>query len=497
MKQEFSRKNFLYLTTGMTAVTLGCSSERGTAQDEDARRRDREVTQVEATGQNLPDQPFRPEEFGAVGDGVTDDSAAIQDTIDAAVEAYTAGGRKVVVFGPKTYRAAGLVHRYGTILEGMGGEATKIQAPAGSTAAGVITLAAGPVANVCIRNMEIAGANNPNQHVLYFHAQPSPEAPYHGGMWYGLLQDIVVRGQHPDAHAIWFRGGTNDFSNPHQFIRFEGVRAYHYGGLGRALKMTGQCGQFQIAGTSEFAGVEETVSGVCAEIGWEMQADGLTPAGPRGAYNVVFQGASFQRARGGVILDSSDTVKLRDGYFEALAESITVQGECVSVEVDGNRFANAAMGAALGAGEGQGWILKAHESASVTYGKNHHASNPDGKVLIREGNAEIRCDPELTYGEGSSPPTSGVVETLTAAATLDLKRRELAQVTGATTVTTINSVALPGNIVRIRANGSITFAAGGNINLSGKTSPLTVPDGTIVTFVRSDAVADWLLVGIS
>lgn len=52
-------------------------------------------------------QFYYPEDYGAVGDGTTDDSAAIQDCIDAAGNAGSSG---YVYFGPKIYAVASELH---------------------------------------------------------------------------------------------------------------------------------------------------------------------------------------------------------------------------------------------------------------------------------------------------------------------------------------------------------------------------------------------------
>lgn len=76
-----------------------------------------------------PLMDVRHPDFGAVGDGVTDDTAAIQAAIDAA---YTAGGG-VIYFPAGTYLVSGLTKTYGAgyiplIFRGVGNWASRIKA---------------------------------------------------------------------------------------------------------------------------------------------------------------------------------------------------------------------------------------------------------------------------------------------------------------------------------------------------------------------------------
>lgn len=54
----------------------------------------------------MEDKVFTPEQFGAVGDGRTDDTAAIQAAVDAALEA----GARVKFSCGRTYLANSPVH---------------------------------------------------------------------------------------------------------------------------------------------------------------------------------------------------------------------------------------------------------------------------------------------------------------------------------------------------------------------------------------------------
>lgn len=82
----------------------------------------------------LLDFPITPEDFGAKGDGTTNDSAAIQRAIDA----LSAAGGGIIQLNARVYRACGLILKTGVILKGAFRDAVIIMAPDGWNATSVL-----------------------------------------------------------------------------------------------------------------------------------------------------------------------------------------------------------------------------------------------------------------------------------------------------------------------------------------------------------------------
>lgn len=106
---------------------------------------------------HLNDGIFAVNDFGATGDGVTDDTSAIQDTFDAA----EAAGGGTVIFGVGTYILTTTVYLPSFVtVRGTSGESTKIKmTTVGQNALHCygVDLGLGPVAQVSISDLTVEG----------------------------------------------------------------------------------------------------------------------------------------------------------------------------------------------------------------------------------------------------------------------------------------------------------------------------------------------------
>lgn len=106
----------------------------------------------------IEQQSFNVKRYGAVGDGVTDDTAAIQAAIDAAVSSSVSTG--TVYFPPGTYNIDDLLtvsYRHGTVIQGAGPGVTTIEQQTDN--AGILRFVTDPFAHdITVRDLTLAYA---------------------------------------------------------------------------------------------------------------------------------------------------------------------------------------------------------------------------------------------------------------------------------------------------------------------------------------------------
>lgn len=416
----------------------------------------------------------------------TDQTATIQAEIDAL---ETAGGGVIELPGGTIVATIVMKHRVS--ITGAGKRRTVVKPPAGSSAAGCITLKAGYVQDAWIENLHVLGNGIAGQHGIYLKA--TPQAPdNNGGWWESGMRRVRVSGFL--GHQIWLRGGDETFMIPHQFLRFEMVEAFAVG-TKRALYVTGQVGQVTFD-SCQFDGPGlGTAGGENVRIhrhvdDSEADADATSP------YALTFINTTFQTNESGLVVSSGRIITAVGCYWETIGFAAVAENSGVLVCEAGN-FSNAGHNAT-----NTGRMFLARTGGQIFPRKNKSAGtidrhySTDGASIIEPDN-----DLSLTYPVQSS----GVTRQLAVPGT-----GELAPGAGTTSFlinaspTVITSIATsasrsPLTQLRFRAyQGSITFASGGNIDLSGNASPLVVPDGGVVTLMRTDiASLTWQLMSVS
>lgn len=426
-------------------------------------------------------------DHGAIGNGIADDTAAIQATIDAA--AITRG----TVFLPAgNYLFTELTAKPYVRLLGDGMDSTILQVSAFSTADAAISHEPGPLVYWAMENLTVRGAGITGQHGMMMHAQlPAPPAYQHGGWWYGVVRNVLVHNFL--GHTIWLRGGGSGFT-PVQAIVFDNVYAFAgSAGTGCALACTGQVGQLTtILGSFEGPG-QSGASGTYPNvfIGREAVDETFAVASDGAPYALTFIGPTVQSNKLAMRIERAYAVRLIAPYFENVDQSIDIADSARAIGIEGGIFNNAA--GALTGGTGFG-VRCANSVASVR--DSVFSGNVD-QHLIGSGNGGLS-----STGISVATPnaiTSGMTKQITVEPGGILTLGSLPTVlvnTSATNIVTLNGNHTPGELVHIKAfGGSIVFATGGNITVG--TSPMTLGSGLVATFVRMDLSATWQLVSVS
>lgn len=203
-------------------------------------------------------------------------------------------------------------------------------------------------------------------------------------------------------------------------------------------------------------------------------------------------GVSIQRSKIGCQIENAEGVTFDSCWFESLGAAITMLGDS-SVVVSNSRFANAADGIKLGsAGAGYLFNLRSDDCfdfsiGNVILGTLDAIFKPDldlaiiGKITCAPINrstknkTNVLSPPQYTLGADGTLTVGGFKFALARAYQSDLSVK----------ITTLDSYLMPGDSLTLRAwSGPITLAAGGNINLPGEMSELTIPDDGCITLAR-------------
>ncbi|MBT2538280.1 glycosyl hydrolase family 28-related protein [Arthrobacter sp. ISL-69] len=427
-------------------------------------------------------------DFNAVGDGVTDDTAAIQSAIKAA----ESNGGSVVFIPRGTYLVSTLTPRPYVTVKGAGRYCTSIVAKPGASAA-LINFPAGMVPAFYLEDIQLSPGATPNagQHGIYARAVGNGRTPDQGGWWYGGLRRVRVAKF--DGHGIWLRGGGTDFLKPHQFLSFDHVESFAGPNVtSRCLMITGQVGQLSI-NASEFDGNGQGVvgAGTSVEIRREVN-DAGTFYSDVSPYAIEFLNCTFQANALGARVERASGMKFNNCWFEDLKSGVVFDTSVEMGFVEGCNFSD------TGSDGGNGYAIKAGATSYVTVIGNRFAGTYDRALVADASNGSL-----FLKGNRSNVaafPTAGLTKQPTASSgAIDIQGSNTAIISGSPVISTITSRHAPGEPVYLRAwAADFMLASGGNISLGNKVSPLTIPIGAIVTLVRMDLGAkNWSIVSIT
>ena len=294
--------------------------------------------------------------------------------------------------------------------------------------------------------------------------------------------------------CLWMDGGGGPgygFNEPVQFTNFyqffcQGPNQSHAANL---IKGTGQIAQVMFIG------------GAVSGNGWSAGSSSLYPnwliameekTGGLGdsPSHVTFSGFTYQVGTQGLFIgEGSTSIHFDNGYIEDVSTAYYAYNS-LGLTFNGNHIANS------------GNITALLQYAGLVTGSARDNLEYGGLVLPASFAICSNNTNTIDFGESNKSPVTTTSGCATAqlgptTSTLNVTGGQTAFVNGsATTITTISAPAIsPGKTLTLYAGSSpgFTLAAGGNINLGGLASPLTVPSGSSVVLTLMDLGPTWLV----
>lgn len=433
---------------------------------------------------------YNVKDYGALGNNLADDTTAWK----LAKAAAAAAGGGTVYFPTGIYRIRDIVIQSGIHLDGDGPGASQILAHPTSTVPGLVTLPLGITYNSNITNLSFLGNGVAGQHGLYMHALTANENETQGtaGWWNSTVRNVRVGNFAGDQ--IWLRGGGDEATRPIQFLSLENVFLDRSVGSTRAcLRATGQVNQVRVVGGYWDGDTGNTV-GSNLVMGPQVNDD-LTTKSNKAPHTWTFQNWTSQNAAIAAQLALVSSITFDTCHFENLISGgVFASTSASAVRVQDSHFANAATGGAANAS-----CVRASSGANVVAGGNTFIGTNTRHYMTDGGSASVASSaPDFT----SSLITQDLTGQLTVPPTgiLPVGGRTNALVnTSATPITSITGSLAPGSMLILQAwGGPITLAAGGNIYLAGKASPLVIPQYAVAMLTRLDkGSTGYVLVSVS
>ena len=431
--------------------------------------------------------------FGAQGDGVNDDTAAIQAAIDFANSESSGGGINV---NPGIYVVSTLTLKSNVSISGDNRQKTQFIAKSG-TSESMLTLDSGPIVNLRMENLWLKGVENTDQHCMHFDA--TVDGTSTGGLWYGYFKDIVI--SNFDGHCIWLKGGATSNNLPHQFNRFDGVSAVTNGyAANRALLMTGQVAQSTFIncrfdgagiGSGSTLNIESTRQYTNGSISGGKSLGGSSDGNNAPTLN-NFITCTSQSADKAFYIELGQGTYINACWFENLQHCIEAVATTDALYVSKCRFANACAD-----GSGTGYGIKIDGSSSAVIEDNYIIGSKDFFIY---GNNHLGIKSSGNIGDGVADGlTTGFTRNLFVSGNaIDFKSIKDAIVSTSTnSVNTITSRLYPGEQIKIKAHGSpgtyLKFVSGGNISLPQN---VLLRAGDFCLLQKSDLGGIWSFVGL-
>jgi len=264
------------------------------------------VAEVEADLEELSEQLAQKaektyiyvEDFGAKGDGVSDDTTAFQNTID-----YASANNKTICLLNKTYALTGFTFKSNISIISNEYATLKILT---SDNESFIKFNSGAVTNLnysaCLKDVFIScNSNNTSQKIIDVTAIKSANGTG-GGLWHFTFENVRIQTVSNEQIGIYFNADDNvqgvDVAN--QYINFKNVNIYKNSDTACCIKFVGQIGQTKFD-SCEINGTASSVGG------WLIEFESLQ-SNDNAFMPITFDNCTFQTCDKGIYAKNAHAI---------------------------------------------------------------------------------------------------------------------------------------------------------------------------------------------
>lgn len=299
------------------------------------------------------------EDFGAIGDGITDDTLAFQDAID-----YASANNKTICLLNKTYALTGFTFKTNVSITSNEYATIKILT---SNNESFIKFDNGAITNLnysaCLKNIFIqCNGNNLGQKIIDATAIKATDGS--GGLWHFSFENIRIQTVSNEQIGIYLKADDSaqgiDVAN--QYLNFKNVTIYKNGENSHCLKITGQIGQTKFD-SCEINGVNNNVKG------WLIEFEPLE-SNDNAFMPITFDNCTFQSCEKGIYAKSAHVI-LNNCHVEGIANQfIQANGDLSHVEFNNSNISGGVKpfrieGSGTISGKGNTWIAPSGLACSL------------------------------------------------------------------------------------------------------------------------------------
>ena len=267
------------------------------------------------------------EDFGAKGDGVTDDTVSFQNAID-----YASVNNKTICLLNKTYALTGFTFKANISI--ISNEYATLQILASNNES-FIKFDSGAITNLnyssCLKNVFIScNSNNISQKIIDVTAMKSSNGG--GGLWHFTFENVRIQTVSNNQIGIYFKADDTsqgvDVAN--QYINFKNVNIYKSSDTSCCLKIIGQIGQTKFD-SCEINGINSSVGG------WLIEFEPLQ--GNDNAFMpITFDNCTFQSCDKGIYAKNAHVI-LNNCHIEGITKQfVQANGNLTHIEFNNSNI---------------------------------------------------------------------------------------------------------------------------------------------------------------